>query len=86
MSGFVTESLGVGGVTVVIVFPLVPDSVDSHTRFPICICFPVGSGLVAFAAATGVMPESMLVRFKGKMQDSLIIGTSAPTLNMNIKH
>src|SRR5437764_5377879 len=45
---------------------------DSHTRFPIGISFPAGSGLVAFAAATGVMPldmpESVLVRFKGEMQ------------------
>ncbi|HJU84793.1 MAG TPA: bifunctional aconitate hydratase 2/2-methylisocitrate dehydratase, partial [Holophagaceae bacterium] len=55
---------------------LLPDTVgtggDSHTRFPIGISFPAGSGLVAFAAATGVMPldmpESVLVRFKGTMQ------------------
>ena len=55
---------------------LLPDTVgtgaDSHTRFPIGISFPAGSGLVAFAAATGVMPldmpESVLVRFKGAMQ------------------
>ncbi len=55
---------------------LLPDTVgtggDSHTRFPIGISFPAGSGLVAFAAATGVMPldmpESVLVRFKGQMQ------------------
>ncbi len=55
---------------------LLPDTVgtggDSHTRFPIGISFPAGSGLVAFAAATGVMPldmpESVLVRFKGEMQ------------------
>jgi aconitate hydratase 2/2-methylisocitrate dehydratase len=55
---------------------LLPDTVgtggDSHTRFPIGISFPAGSGLVAFGAATGVMPldmpESVLVRFKGKMQ------------------
>jgi len=54
---------------------LLPDTVgtggDSHTRFPMGISFPAGSGLVAFAAATGVMPldmpESVLVRFKGKM-------------------
>jgi aconitate hydratase 2/2-methylisocitrate dehydratase len=53
---------------------LLPDTVgtggDSHTRFPIGISFPAGSGLVAFAAATGVMPldmpESVLVRFKGE--------------------
>lgn len=55
---------------------LLPDTVgtggDSHTHFPIGISFPAGSGLVAFAAATGLMlldmPESVLVRFKGKMQ------------------
>jgi aconitate hydratase 2/2-methylisocitrate dehydratase len=55
---------------------LLPDTVgtggDSHTRFPIGISFPAGSGLVAFAAATGVMPldmpESVLVRFKGSLQ------------------
>ena len=55
---------------------LLPDTVgtggDSHTRFPIGISFPAGSGLVAFAAATGVMPldmpESVLVRFRGEMQ------------------
>ena len=55
---------------------LLPDTVgtggDSHTRFPIGISFPAGSGLVAFAAATGVMPldmpESVLVRFKGEVQ------------------
>jgi aconitate hydratase 2/2-methylisocitrate dehydratase len=54
---------------------LLPDTVgtggDSHTRFPMGISFPAGSGLVAFAAATGVMPldmpESVLVRFKGEM-------------------
>ncbi len=55
---------------------LLPDTVgtggDSHTRFPMGISFPAGSGLVAFAAATGVMPldmpESVLVRFKGELQ------------------
>ncbi|KJR29903.1 hypothetical protein UF06_10315, partial [Vibrio sp. S234-5] len=55
---------------------LLPDAVvtggDSHTRFPLGISFPAGSGLGAFAAATGVMtldmPESILVRFKGEMQ------------------
>ena len=50
---------------------------DSHTRFPIGISFPAGSGLVAFAAATGVMPldmpESVLVRFKGKMQPGITL-------------
>ncbi|MEI8155614.1 MAG: bifunctional aconitate hydratase 2/2-methylisocitrate dehydratase [Burkholderiales bacterium] len=60
---------------------LLPDTVgtggDSHTRFPIGISFPAGSGLVAFAAATGVMPldmpESVLVRFKGKMQNGITL-------------
>ncbi len=58
-----------------------PDTVgtggDSHTRFPIGISFPAGSGLVAFAAVTGAMPlnmpESVLVRFKGKMQDGITL-------------
>ncbi len=61
---------------------LLPDTVgtggDSHTRFPIGISFPAGSGLVAFAAATGVMPldmpESVLVRFKGNMADATARG------------
>ena len=60
---------------------VLPDTVgtggDSHTRFPIGISFPAGSGLVAFAAATGVMPldmpESVLVRFKGKMQPGITL-------------
>lgn len=60
---------------------LLPDTVgtggDSHTRFPMGISFPAGSGLVAFAAATGVMPldmpESILVRFKGKMQSGITL-------------
>jgi aconitate hydratase 2 / 2-methylisocitrate dehydratase len=60
---------------------LLPDTVgtggDSHTRFPIGISFPAGSGLVAFAAATGVMPldmpESVLVRFKGTMQPGVTL-------------
>jgi len=60
---------------------LVPDGVgtggDSHTRFPIGISFPAGSGLVAFAAALGVMPldmpESVLVRFKGKLQPGITL-------------
>ncbi len=60
---------------------LLPDTVgtggDSHTRFPIGISFPAGSGLVAFAAATGVMPldmpESVLVRFKGKLQPGVTL-------------
>src|SRR2546423_4402019 len=50
---------------------------DSHTRFPIGISFPAGSGLVAFAAATGVMPldmpESVLVRFKGTLQPGVTL-------------
>jgi len=60
---------------------LLPDTVgtggDSHTRFPLGISFPAGSGLVAFAAATGVMPldmpESILVRFKGKRQPGITL-------------
>lgn len=60
---------------------LMPDTVgtggDSHTRFPLGISFPAGSGLVAFAAATGVMPldmpESVLVRFKGEMQPGITL-------------
>jgi aconitate hydratase 2/2-methylisocitrate dehydratase len=60
---------------------LLPDTVgtggDSHTRFPIGISFPAGSGLVAFGAATGVMPldmpESLLVRFKGTMQPGITL-------------
>jgi len=60
---------------------ILPDTVgtggDSHTRFPIGISFPAGSGLVAFAAATGAMPldmpESVLVRFTGKMQPGITL-------------
>lgn len=60
---------------------LLPDTVgtggDSHTRFPIGISFPAGSGLVAFAASLGVMPlnmpESVLVRFKGEMQPGITL-------------
>src|SRR5690606_41761000 len=60
---------------------LLPDTVatggDSHTRFPIGISFPAGSGLVPFAAATGVMPldrpESVLVRFKGQLQPGVTL-------------
>jgi len=60
---------------------LIPDTVgtggDSHTRFPIGISFPAGSGAVAFAAATGVMPldmpESVLVRFSGEMQTGITL-------------
>ena len=58
-----------------------PDTVgtggDSHTRFPIGISFPAGSGLVAFAAVTGMMPltmpESVLVKFKGEMQPGITL-------------
>ncbi|NEQ40827.1 MAG: bifunctional aconitate hydratase 2/2-methylisocitrate dehydratase [Okeania sp. SIO3I5] len=60
---------------------LLPDTVgtggDSHTRFPLGISFPAGSGLVAFAAALGLMPldmpESVLVRFKGKLQPGVTL-------------
>merc|ERR1719231_1743514 len=60
---------------------LVPDCVgtggDSHTRFPLGISFPAGSGLVAFAAAAGVMPldmpESVLVRFSGNLQPGITL-------------
>jgi len=60
---------------------LLPDTVgtggDSHTRFPIGVSFPAGSGLVAFAAALGVMPldmpESVLVRFRGEMQPGITL-------------
>ncbi|MBN3859048.1 bifunctional aconitate hydratase 2/2-methylisocitrate dehydratase [Neisseriaceae bacterium PsAf] len=60
---------------------LLPDTVgtggDSHTRFPIGVSFPAGSGLVAFAAATGVMPldmpESVLVRFSGTLQPGITL-------------
>lgn len=60
---------------------LIPDTVgtggDSHTRFPVGISFPAGSGLVAFAAALGVMPldmpESVLVRFKGELQPGITL-------------
>jgi aconitate hydratase 2/2-methylisocitrate dehydratase len=60
---------------------LIPDTVgtggDSHTRFPMGISFPAGSGLVAFAAALGVMPldmpESVLVRFKGELQPGVTL-------------
>ncbi|SOZ73986.1 bifunctional aconitate hydratase 2 and 2-methylisocitrate dehydratase (fragment) [Cupriavidus taiwanensis] len=60
---------------------VLPDMVgtggDSHTRFPIGLSFPAGSGLVAFAAATGAMPldmpESVLVRFRGQMQSGITI-------------
>ena len=60
---------------------LLPDTVgtggDSHTRFPLGISFPAGSGLVAFAAAIGAMPldmpESVLVRFSGELQPGVTL-------------
>lgn len=60
---------------------VLPDTVgtggDSHTRFPIGISFPAGSGLVAFASVTGSMPlnmpESVLVRFKGELQPGITL-------------
>ena len=60
---------------------LLPDMVgtggDSHTRFPLGISFPAGSGLVAFGAALGVMPldmpESVLVKFKGEIQPGITL-------------
>ena len=60
---------------------ILPDTLgtggDSHTRFPIGISFPAGSGLVAFAAVTGSMPlnvpESVLVRFKGELQPGITL-------------
>jgi len=60
---------------------ILPDTVgtggDSHTRFPMGISFPAGSGLVAFAAATGMMPidmpESILIRFKGKIRNGITL-------------
>ena len=60
---------------------LLPDTVgtggDSHTRFPLGISFPAGSGLVAFGAATGIMPldmpESVLIRFSGKLQPGITL-------------
>ena len=66
---------------------LIPDTVgtggDSHTRFPIGISFPAGSGLVAFAATLGVMPldmpESVLVRFKGEMQPGICLLYTSPS-------
>ncbi|MFK5969071.1 MAG: bifunctional aconitate hydratase 2/2-methylisocitrate dehydratase [Candidatus Marithrix sp.] len=60
---------------------ILPDTVgtggDSHTRFPLGISFPAGSGLVAFASALGTMPldmpESVLVRFKGEIQPGITL-------------
>jgi aconitate hydratase 2/2-methylisocitrate dehydratase len=71
-----------------------PDTVgtggDSHTRFPIGLSFPAGSGLVAFAAATGSMPldmpESVLVRFKGKMEEAAKRGITLRDLVNAIPH
>ena len=68
---------------------LLPDTVgtggDSHTRFPIGISFPAGSGLVAFGAATGVMPldmpESVLVRFKGTLQPGITLRDTSLVAN-----
>ena len=70
---------------------LLPDTVgtggDSHTRFPIGISFPAGSGLVAFGAATGVMPldmpESVLVRFKGKLQPGITLRDLVNAIPLN---
>ena len=87
LPGFITERTGVslkpgdGVIHSWLNRLLLPDTVgtggDSHTRFPIGISFPAGSGLVAFAAATGVMPldmpESVLVRFKGKLQPGVTL-------------
>jgi len=87
LPGFITERSGVslkpgdGVIHSWLNRLLLPDTVgtggDSHTRFPIGISFPAGSGLVAFAAATGVMPldmpESVLVRFKGTLQPGVTL-------------
>ena len=87
LPGFITERSGVslkpgdGVIHSWLNRLLLPDTVgtggDSHTRFPIGISFPAGSGLVAFAAATGVMPldmpESVLVRFKGSLQPGVTL-------------
>jgi hypothetical protein len=71
------EALGVGRFEVLSPLAQVGTGGDSHTRFPIGISFPAGSGLVAFGAATGVMPldmpESVLVRFSGKMQPGITL-------------
>jgi hypothetical protein len=73
---------------------LLPDTVgtggDSHTRFPIGISFPAGSGLVAFAAATGVMPldmpESVLVRFKGTIAEAAATASRCATWSMRFRY
>merc|ERR1719499_1163441 len=73
---------------------LLPDTVgtggDSHTRFPIGISFPAGSGLVAFAAATGTMPldmpESVLVRFSGTMQPGITLRDLVHAIPYAAKH
>ena len=87
LPGFISERAGValrpgdGVIHSWLNRMLLPDTVgtggDSHTRFPLGISFPAGSGLVAFAAATGMMPldmpESVLVRFKGTMQPGITL-------------
>ncbi|NJL06941.1 MAG: bifunctional aconitate hydratase 2/2-methylisocitrate dehydratase [Methylacidiphilales bacterium] len=87
LPGFITDRGGVslrpgdGVIHTWLNRMLVPDTVgtgaDSHTRFPLGISFPAGSGLVAFAAATGLMPldmpDSVLVRFKGTLQPGITL-------------
>lgn len=87
LPGFISERNGVslrpgdGVIHTWLNRMLLPDTVgtggDSHTRFPLGISFPAGSGLVAFAAATGMMPldmpESVLVRFKGERQPGITL-------------
>jgi aconitate hydratase 2/2-methylisocitrate dehydratase len=87
LPGFISERAGValrpgdGVIHTWLNRMLLPDTVgtggDSHTRFPLGISFPAGSGLVAFAAATGMMPldmpESVLVRFKGTLQPGITL-------------
>ena len=87
LPGFISERAGValrpgdGVIHTWLNRMLLPDTVgtggDSHTRFPLGISFPAGSGLVAFAAATGMMPldmpESVVVRFKGTMQPGITL-------------
>ena len=73
---------------------LLPDTVgtggDSHTRFPIGISFPAGSGLVAFAATLGVMPldmpESVLVKFKGEMQSGVTLRDLVNAIPLSLIH
>ena len=87
LPGFISERAGVslrpgdGVIHTWVNRMILPDTVgtggDSHTRFPLGISFPAGSGLVAFAAATGMMPldmpELVLVRFKGTMQPGITL-------------